>query len=592
MPKNIKYTENYEIPVEKINPFGKDINEDLHFLLTLCIKHIQEPDLNKITKAYYFGQWAYRKLYRKSGEAFFTHPLKVAAILVRKFYIKDNESIIAAILHDTIEDVEGITVDLIEDEFGKEVADLVDGLTKIKGSQTMQLNKAATYGKLFLALIKDIRVILIKLADRLDNMRTLEFLSEDRRKAIAEETIHFYVPFAQRLGLINILKDLEDLSLYFLNKDVFCEIREELKEKQELFIQYIRSFLNRIMLKLNERNVPHILTIEHKHIYEIYRMLEQGTELSDIDNFYSIVINLTTNDYSQAYRAYGIIANVFGPVSSLEDYIARPKVNLYRALHSKHIGPGRKLVEVIIRTEETETILEKGVAGTHSLEKAAKPFNYSQNEISDWIDWMKDIINDGEDDAIQKIWGSIHRNIFDNDVKVHYSGKEYSLPKGSCIIDLAFAVSDEVAFHCLSAKVNKEIKNLDYELIDNDTIELITSSKSEPNIEWENFVITIKAIIKLYYYFKTHDYKPEKIKRITNGNDIKIRFKGQYRQGLLEDIKLKIGKEKISRIYLLNENSILETLIYVHLANEKEFNTIFTKVIGVSGIRSIEKVED
>ena len=266
----------------------------------------------------------------------------------------DNQSVVAALLHDIVEDNSNISLQNIENEFGKEVVQIVDGLTKIKSEHTRKDGKYATYTKLFTALVKDIRVILIKLADRYDNLRSLHYFPLDKQIAIGEETLNFYAPFAQRLGLSKIKKQLEDFSLYYTNKEMYDSIKPALIAKRREFLDFIHSFTKQIESKLNEKEIGHVITIEHKPVYEIYRMIEQGKRLSDIDNFYSLVISLYSNDFAECYRAYGVIASIFGPVNTLEDYIARPKINFYRALHSTHISTERKLVEIIIRTEEMD----------------------------------------------------------------------------------------------------------------------------------------------------------------------------------------------------------------------------------------------
>ena len=371
----------YEIPLEKQNPFGNNTMEDLSYLLTLCNKYCPSCDINLITKAFYFCVDNHKNDLRKSGEPYYTHPLKVAISLIIDFSVTDSQSLVAALLHDTIEDVQNVTNDIVRQKFGEEILNIVDAVTKIKGAKTRTMDKTATYGKLFLALIKDVRVILIKLADRLDNMKTLFYLNESKQKAIAKETLNFYTPFAQRLGLTKVKKQLEDLSLYFIDKQTFNNIHTALIEKRNIFLGFIKNFLVTINSKLTERNIPHTLTMEHKHVYEIYTMLQQGRALDEIDNFYSMVIVLSTNDYSEAYRAYGIIANIFGPVSSLDDYISRPKINLYRALHSTHIGPNRKLIEVIIRTMDMDYIVDKGIVATNQLTKQAKPLSLDEQDV-------------------------------------------------------------------------------------------------------------------------------------------------------------------------------------------------------------------
>ncbi len=592
---NIHVEKDYSLPLEVVNPFGKNVSVDLSFLLTQCIKYIEKPDLELITKAFYFCCDKHKDIKRESGEPYYTHPLKTALSLMEDFSIKDNAATVAALLHDTVEDVPDVSINLITELFGSEIARIVDGLTKIKGTKTRQFDKTATYGKLFLALVEDVRAIIIKLADRLDNMRTLSHLNEEKRKAIAYETLNFYTPFAQRLGLTKIRRDLEDLSLYFIDPEAFNVIRTSLENKGRTFVDYIRNFFIQIAQKLNESRIKHVITIEHKHVYEIYKMIEDGKALKDIDNFYSIVITLLTNDFSECYRTYGIIANVFGPVSTLDDYIARPKINLYRALHSTHFGPGRKLVEVIIRTEEMDKIAVEGIAADFAKSKNKKPLNLDKKEVAEWIEWMQEIIKDGDEDAIQKVWGSIRINMYVDEIIVHYKdGISYVLPKGSCPIDLAFAVSEDMAYHCISAKVNGEIKNLDYELNNNEQVEILTSPNVLPSPEWQNYVVTQKAVIRLYNYFKQNppilkdDIQSDVAK---NRFDVKIKIIGEDRPGLLHDITKVIGQINIQRINISTINLMFEGVFLLNLPDKKELDNLYTNLFTIKGLKGIEKLE-
>lgn len=578
-----------DVPLEKENIFGKDLFEDLNTFLTICIKYIESPDLEMLTRAFYFSYDAHKNVKRSSGEPYYTHPLKAAKYLLEDLAFYDNSSVIAALLHDTVEDNNSVTFEKIVEKFGNDIALIVDGVTKIKGSVTQHLDKAATYSKLFKYLIQDVRVILVKLADRLDNMKTLSHLPRRKQIAIAEETLNFYTAFAQRLGLTNVKKQLEDLSLYFKDKKIFNDIYLKLKEKRLIFIDNIRNFFSIVTQKLNERNIPHTITIQHKHIYEIYRMIEAGKDIDKIDNFYSMVIIINTNDFAEAYRTYGIIASIFGPVSSLDDYIARPKINLYRALHSSHFGPGNKLIEVIIRTEEMEKIDEKGILGYHKLTNLKKPLLMENQDVVEWLEWMEDLINSGEQDAIHQIWGSIKINLYDDDLLVHTKdGKSYILPKGSCPIDLAFHISDQVGYHCISVKVNDQIKSLDYELKNNDHVEIITSPKSKPNPEWKNFVITHKAVVKLHKYFKNKDISSIS-DEFNNADIINIRISADSRKNLLEDIIFEIGKNNIHRVYLHNFNSEFEALFKIYKSSTN-VNNIFTRLLSVKGIKSAERI--
>ena len=583
----------YELELEKVCPYGKDKEKDLRELLDQCSKSIKDYDEELITKAFNKCYEDFKGQTRSAGDPFYTHPLKVAMSLMREFEFADNNSIAASLLHDSVEDNHTVTIESISEQFDDDVAKIVDGVTKIKGEKTRKLDKAATYKKLFEALVQDVRVILIKLADRLDNMRTLHHLSKDQQKAIGHETLNFYTPFAQRLGLTKIKMNLEDLSLYFTDRTAYDEIKPALDNKRKDFLSYIRSFYDKITDKLNEQNIDHILTIEHKHVYEIYKMLEQGKTLSDIDNFYSMVITLNNNDYTECYRTYGIIANLFGPVSSLDDYIARPRINLYRALHSTHFGPGRKLVEVIIRTKEMDKIAENGIAALFQIKEHHKALQFKEEGAEAWISWMGNIIEENDEDAIEKIWGSIRMNLYQTEIVVHTTdGESYSMPKGSCPLDLAFAVSYETGIHCISSKVNGQLKSLNYELEENDQVELISSPNSLPSPEWQDFVITHRAVVSLHNFFEHHDQDKRKKETKKERKMVRFRIIGEDKPGMLNEITSVLGEINIQRINLASSNSVFEGAFTLSLREETSINAIFAKLLSIKGLKGVERLDD
>lgn len=583
----------YEIELEEECKYGKDPEADLLVLLESCRKNIDGFNEGLIRKAFWFCYEAHKGVFRSSGDPYYTHPLKVALSLISEIYFADNVSIVAALLHDTVEDVETITLEKIKSEFSEEIAYIVDGVTKIKGTYTRNMDVAVTYSKLFMALVYDKRVMLIKLADRLDNLRTLQYLKPSKQKVIGEETLNFYTPIAQRLGLTGIKRSLEDLSLFFINRETYEAIRLKLKEKRLDFLQYFENFHNLVNQKLSERNIPHILTIEHKHIYQIYKMIEQGQRLEEIDNFYSMVITLLTNDFAECYRAYGIIANIFGPVSSLDDYIARPKINFYRALHSVHFGPSRKLVELIIRTEDMDKIADGGISALFSIKEGRHALKFEKSEIESWVKWMKDIISDDDIDAMQKVWGSIRMNLYEEEVMVHIvNGDSIRLPVGACLVDVAFALSEDIGMKCISAKVNGDIQTLNYEVKNHDKIEIIWSPNSKPLPEWQDFVVTLRATVGLYEYFRENRLG---IKPPTNPLQsiiVKLRIKGDDKPGMLNEITNAIDRNNIQRINMYSHNSIFEGVFSIKLADMEHLSNLLARLLRIKGLRGVERIEE
>ena len=583
----------YELEIEKKCKYGSDIKSDLRVLLSLSRKHIANIDEELITKGFYFCVDEFKDMYRISGDPYYTHPLKVALIIMNEMNYADNETIVAALLHDIIEDKKNISYTDINNVFGTKIADIVEGVTKIKGEYTQSLDKAATYSKLFEALVKDIRVILIKLADRLDNLRTLNYMRPDKQRVIAKETLNFYTPFAQRLGLIKIKRKLEDLSLYFADREKYEFIKKALDEKQHEFISIIEQLESQISNSLNDKNVVHALALEHKHIYEIYKMIEQGRDISDIDNFFSVVIKLMTNDYSECYRAYGIIANLLGPVRSFDDYFAKPKINFYKALHSTHFTLNQKLVEVIIRTEEMDNLIEKGMIGLLSIQSATKNLDLNEEDLTEWTTWMQKLVNEGEDDAVQKIWGTIQMNLDREYVTVFTpEKKDYLLPSKASTLDLAFLISEDVGLHYVSAKVNGELKNPKYELKNNDTVEIITSPNSKPDISWNNYVITFKAVVKLSKYFMEIKQKSNDDLPVAQLREVKFRITGDDRLGMLGDITNSIGQINILRVNLYKTNdSKFEGIFTLNLPNDEMLNELFIRLFSVKGLTSVDMID-
>jgi guanosine-3',5'-bis(diphosphate) 3'-pyrophosphohydrolase len=584
----------YELELEKSCPYGVNPKADLKLLLDECRKIIKDFDEELITRAFYFCVDEFAEIKRSSGDPYYTHPFKVALNLMQEMNYADNYSIVAALLHDVIEDRPSITRETIKTFFNEEIADIVEGVTKIKGEYTRKLDKAATYSKLFESLIKDVRVILIKLADRLDNLRTLHHLPERKQIVIGQETLNFYTPFAQRLGLIKIKRKLEDLSLYFADRRNYELIKSALESKQKEFIAIISNLENQIELTLAEKNVDHALALEHKHVYEIYKMIENGRSINEIDNFYSVVIKLMTNDYSECYKAYGIIANLFGPVRSFEDYFSKPKINFYRAIHSSHFGPNRKLVEVIIRTEEMDQLVEQGMIGLLSIKEANKNLNFKKSDLNEWIRWMQEVVNEGEEDAIQKIWGTIRMNLDSDYITVFTPDRsDYTLPQRSTALDLAFRISDDLAFHCISTKVNGEIKSLKYELQNNDIVEIISSPNSNPDESWKEFVVTFQAVVKLYDYFKTNSRVIGEKKFIREHKEVRFRIIGDDRPGMLNDITMAIGQINIQRINLFKTaDASFEGVFTLNIIDEDMQNGLFSRLLSTKGLKAVEKIDE
>lgn len=584
---------------EEDSPFGENQEEDLNVLLEAAENYLGKYyDKKLISDAFYYCVEKHEGMVRKSGKPFYTHPLNVSLVLLNEFPIYDSETVAACLLHDTIEDVEDVSKSEISEKFGIEVAQMVDGVTKISHEATSKLeNKAATYRKIFLSLVKDVRVILIKLADRLHNIRTLHYLKESKQKDISSETLSFYTMLAHRLGLNKIKIELENLSFYYLDRDAYEKIKSELVEKRKEFITYIKSFLKVISESLQKQGIINTITIQHKHEYEIYIMMQEGKSLDDIDDFYSINIIIHSDDVSDCYRAHGILANTFDSIKFI-DYISKPKFDWYKSLNTELIGPDGKKVEVLIRTEEMEKIAEEGFAAKFSLSGKRKALNITDEDIENWGIWMQEMIEEYPQNAIQIIWNSIKVNLFDAELTVYSkSGKPATLPDGSTILDYAFNDPKELGFSIISAKVNGIIKGLDYELKSGDQIEVITSPNVQPDPKWQQFVVTQKAIVKLYNYFKEHplvDYpRPEEEKAETEKeSSIKLKVIGEDKQGMLQKITEAIGKSNMKEIHLGSSGNLFEGAITIKKTATDDINKIFLKILNIPGIKGVNLIED
>ncbi len=585
--------------------FGLDTQKDWLVLLAEIEKTDPTIDIALIKKAFDFCTNYHRGIIRKSGYPYYTHPLNVTLILLREFTIHDSASLAACLLHDTIEDVVVVSKDLISQEFSPEVAEIVDAVTKIdepdpeiqslytNDAEMKIIKKAETYRKLFLALVKDVRVILIKLADRLHNLRTLHYLKPEKQVEIALETLNFYVPFAHRLGLHRVKMELENRAFYYSDRNTYEAIRTSLNNKRRDFIDYIKVFIDHIQTSLREKNLETTISIIHKHEYEIYQMIKDGKSISDIDNFYSLVIILHTDDVHECYRAHGILANAFTTIS-FADYVANPKIDWFKSLNTELFGPDGKRIEILIRTEEMEKIAEEGFAANFSLRSGSiRALQFSDKDLENWGSWMRDVVLTEADKAPQIIWNSIKVNLFDSELIAYTKdGSPVKLPQGATLVDFAFAISQELGLHCISGKANGVVKELKYRLKKGDQIEIISSPNSAPQQEWKNFVVSYKAVYYLHQYFK--EKSPDSLlkKKKQEEFDAKLIIKGDDRDGMLLDITNSIGSGNIRRVNLDTSGDLFEGALTIHVSDDDRLNEIFVKLLMVKGIRSVERLDN
>ena len=332
-------------------------------LLRECRTHLPSVDEPLVAKAFEFALEAHKNDLRASGDPYFTHPLEVAKIVSTEIPL-DDITVISALLHDVIEDTE-FNMDILSKEFGKEVAEIVDGVTKISGIfRGQEITLAENYRKMLLSMVKDVRVILVKFADRLHNMRTLEFVSPEKQRRIAQETLEIYAPFANRFGLGTVKWELEDLSFKYLNKEAYEELVRKIQNKRKERESYIKKFSEPIIERLKEYNLDFDINGRAKHLYSIYRkMVRRNKPFEEIYDLFAIRIILNTEDNNYCYTTLGVVNQVYIPVPDrFKDYVSIPKPNNYQSIHTTVVGPDGRLVEVQIRTKKMHEVAEKGVA--------------------------------------------------------------------------------------------------------------------------------------------------------------------------------------------------------------------------------------
>ena len=456
---------------------------------------------------------------RKSGEPYIIHPLQVAYILATLEL--DTDTICAALLHDVVEDTETTHEDLIN-EFGESVAEMVDGVTKLGKLQytTKEEQQVEDYRKMFLAMGKDIRVILIKLADRLHNMRTLKFLTRDRQIANARETMDLYAPLANRLGIYSLKWELEDLSFKYLYPDEYHEIVKGLDKKRDERLAFIDNIMNDIRVELKNVRITAEVTGRAKHIYSIYRKMKRDN--STLDQIYDLfALRILVNSVRDCYAVFGIIHDMFRPIPNrFKDYISVPKKNMYQSIHTTLIGPKGTPFEVQIRTWEMHRIAEFGIAAHWAYKeqsnKGKKKAVIVKEDKLAWLretlEWQKDTENPEE------FMNTLKKELFEDEVHVFTpKGDIKVLPKGSTPIDLAYAIHQEVGHRMIGAKINSKMMPIVTKLKNGDIVEIITSDSAKgPSRDWLKFVKSSGAKTKIQQWFK----KAQREENIEKGKDI------------------------------------------------------------------------
>ncbi len=451
--------------------------------------YVDEPLLKK---AFVFAEESHKDQLRKSGEPYYSHPLLVAKLLTE--FKMDYNTVVGGLLHDVVEDT-GVTLAEVADEFGDEIALLVDGVTKISELkfESIEMRKAENFRKMILSMVKDIRVILIKFADRLHNMTTLGHLAESKQRRIASETREVYAPLAHRLGMAKVKAELEDLCMKILEPEAYQELVKKLDEKKQDRESYIQEFTEPLSKALKEASIRARMTGRSKHFYSIYQKLK--TRSKAFEEIYDLIgIRILVKKVEECYYVLGLVHNLFTPVQErFKDYVATPKSNMYQSLHTTVVGPRGRMVEVQIRTDEMHRTAEEGIAA-HWRYKQGKD-GARDEEIDKHFAWLRQILEwQQETNDPNEFLENLRIDLFQDEVFVFTpQGDLFKLPLGSTPVDFAFSVHTDVGMHCIGAKVNGKIVPLDYKLQSGDSVEIITSASQKPNPEWLTFICTSKA---------------------------------------------------------------------------------------------------
>lgn len=484
---------------------SRKYREKLEDLLAVCKKGLNRVDEGLIRRAFEFGFNAHRYDKRVSGELFFDHPFEVARIVAKEIPL-DSICVAAALLHDVAEDTE-YKGPAVRAEFGDTIARIVEGTTKISNVNfaSREASQIESYRNMLLSMVEDPRVMLIKFADRLHNMRTISFLNAEKQRRIAKETLEIYAPFANRFGLANIKCELEDLAFKTLNREAYDRIYRELKARKREREYYLKKFARPIIEELNKHNIKYELTARPKHIYSIYnKMVKRNKPIEEIYDLFAVRIIIDSDNEGDCYAVMGIVNRYPVNEGRIKDYVSVPKENGYKSIHTTVVGPEGKMVEVQIRTRAMHEVAERGVAAHWAYKEDPEKID---DKLRSWMNHMRDIL-ESDEDSTERLLENFKMNLYQDEIYVFTpKGDLKTMPRGATPVDFAYEIHSKIGDHCIAAKVGGKIVPLDTELRSGDQVEIITSKSQTPNPDWEKFVVTQKARAHIHRWLRSEQRK-------------------------------------------------------------------------------------
>lgn len=560
---------------------NKEILARYKDLISNTYRTLDEENNKLIRKAFDIALDAHKDQRRKSGEPYIYHPIAVAKIIAKEIGLGAT-SIACALLHDVIEDSD-YTYEDLKKIFGERIAGIVNSLTKISIMNHQNISvQSENYRKLLLTLSEDFRVILIKIADRLHNMRTLDSMAPDKQKKIASETVYIYAPMAHRLGLYNIKSELEDLSLKYNNPDVFNEITEKLESAKENRIRYIDEFTKEVSERLKDEGLNTSIKGRAKAISSIYRkMLKQGVSFEEVFDNYAIRIIYKSdakNEKFLAWKIYSIVTDVYhSNPSRMRDWITQPRSTGYESLHLTVLGPDRKWIEVQIRSERMDDIAEKGVAAHYKYKEGYKQSNDDRN-FEKWVTEIRDVLEQQQNLSTSELLDNIKLNLYSKEVFVFTpKGEIKILPTNSTALDFAFSVHTDLGMKCLGAKINGKLLPISYVLQNGDQVDILSSQNQKPKSDWLDFVATSKAKSKIKSYLNS-----EKNSFVEEGKEIlqrklrhaKINFNDEEINKLQKFFNLKTSQELFLKF---QTNELDASSLRKYIESKNVFNNLLSR---------------